>query len=56
MDAMGIELDSVRNAVRAGTPRLISADSSRVSVAVVPTDEELEIAQQTFAVVRRSAD
>jgi acetate kinase len=27
-----------------------------VQVAVVPTDEELEIAQQTFAVVRRSAD
>jgi acetate kinase len=55
MDALGIELDSVRNAVRGSTPRLISADSSRVSVAVVPTAEELEIAQQTFAVVRRSA-
>ncbi|MEY9848421.1 acetate kinase [Streptacidiphilus sp. MAP5-3] len=56
MDAMGIALDAVRNAVRGSTPRLISADSSRVAVAVVPTDEELEIAQQTFAVVRRTAE
>ncbi|MEZ0065910.1 acetate kinase [Streptacidiphilus sp. MAP12-20] len=55
LEALGIELDSVRNAVRGSTPRLISADSSRVAVAVVPTDEELEIAQQTFAVVRRTA-
>jgi acetate kinase len=55
LDAMGIALDSVRNAVRGSTPRLISADSSRVAVAVVPTDEELEIAEQTFAVVRRTA-
>ncbi|MEY9877171.1 acetate kinase [Streptacidiphilus sp. MAP12-33] len=55
MDSLGIEVDSVRNAVRGSTPRLISTDSSRVKVAVVPTDEELEIAQQTFAVVRRGA-
>ncbi|SEK35288.1 acetate kinase [Streptacidiphilus jiangxiensis] len=55
MDSLGIEVDPVRNAVRGGSPRLISTDSSRVKVAVVPTDEELEIAQQTFAVVRRSS-
>jgi acetate kinase len=56
LDSLGIEVDSVRNAVRGSSPRLISTDSSRVHVAVVPTDEELEIAQQTFTVVRRSAD
>jgi len=32
--------------------RLFSADGSRVAVLVVPTKEELEIAEQTLAVVR----
>jgi acetate kinase len=30
---------------------VISPEYGRVTVAVVPTDEELEIAQQTFALV-----
>jgi acetate kinase len=47
LDALGIVLDPVRNAVRASTGRLISADSSRVAVAVVPTDEELAIGRDT---------
>jgi acetate kinase len=51
---LGIELDPVRNAVRGHAPRLISADSSRVAVAVVPTDEELEIAQQAYSLVTSS--
>ncbi|MGW7350177.1 acetate kinase [Streptomyces sp. NPDC054784] len=48
---LGIEVDPVRNAARAAVPRLISPEGSRVAVAVVPTDEELEIARQTFALV-----
>ena len=48
---LGIQLDAVRNAVRGAMARLISADSSRVAVAVVPTDEELEIARQTYDLV-----
>ncbi|MET7936874.1 acetate kinase [Streptomyces sp. NPDC005322] len=51
LTAFGIEVDSVRNALRGTTPRLISAGSSRVAVAVVPTDEELEIATQAFDLV-----
>ncbi|MFK4273730.1 acetate/propionate family kinase, partial [Streptomyces milbemycinicus] len=51
LTAFGIELDTVRNALRSATARLISARSSRVAVAVVPTDEELEIASQTFDLV-----
>jgi acetate kinase len=51
--ALGIELDSVRNAVRGTAARLISAEDSRVAVAVVPTDEEWEIARQTYSLVRR---
>ncbi|MFC0599433.1 acetate kinase [Streptomyces palmae] len=51
LDALGIEVDAVSNAIRGATARLISASSSRVAVAVVPTDEELEIATQTYALV-----
>ena len=50
--ALGIVMDPVRNAVRSGAARMISADDSRVAVAVVPTDEELEIARDTYALAR----
>ncbi|MFI5753932.1 acetate kinase [Streptomyces sp. NPDC051569] len=51
LEQLGLAVDAGRNAVRSGEPRIISPDSARVVVAVVPTDEELEIAQQTFALV-----
>ncbi|PGH48238.1 acetate kinase [Streptomyces sp. Ru87] len=51
LTALGIEIDPVRNALRGGGARLVSADSSRVAVAVVPTDEELEIAAQAYELV-----
>lgn len=51
LEALGVELDPVRNAVRGSAARVVSAGSSRVAVAVVPTDEELEIAQQTYSLV-----
>ncbi|MBH5337070.1 acetate kinase [Streptomyces pactum] len=53
LGALGIEVDAVRNAIRGSSARLISAAASRVAVAVVPTDEELEIATQTYALVNR---
>ncbi|MFE1644307.1 acetate/propionate family kinase [Microbacterium sp. P01] len=46
----GIEVDPERNAARGRGIRVISSDSSRVTVLVVPTDEELEIARQTLEV------
>ncbi|WP_333769177.1 acetate/propionate family kinase [Streptomyces sp. IBSBF 2435] len=49
LDNLGVTMDSVRNAVRGKAPRLVSALTSRVAVAVVPTDEELEIARETYA-------
>ncbi|MEU1619879.1 acetate kinase [Streptomyces sp. NPDC005722] len=51
LEALGVELDPVRNAVRGSAARVVSAGGSRVAVAVVPTDEELEIAQQTYSLV-----
>jgi acetate kinase len=54
LDVLGIVLDPALNGVRSHRPRLISSDASRIAVAVVPTDEEWEIATQTFALIRRS--
>ncbi|RXS84513.1 acetate kinase [Streptomyces sp. TM32] len=51
LEQLGMAVDADRNAVRSDEPRLISPEGSRVAVAVVPTDEELEIAQQTYALV-----
>lgn len=44
----GVEIDHGRNAARQRGVRRISTDASRVDVLVVPTNEELEIARQTF--------
>lgn len=52
LQALGLAVDDELNAVRSGEPRLISPEGARVAVAVVPTDEELEIADQTYALVR----
>jgi acetate kinase len=52
LEALGIAVDPVRNALRSSAARLVSGPSSRVAVAVVPTDEELEIARDTYALAR----
>ncbi|MFK4109022.1 acetate kinase [Streptomyces sp. NPDC002176] len=51
LTGLGLAVDEELNAVRSGEPRLISPADARVAVAVVPTDEELEIATQTYALV-----
>lgn len=51
LEGLGLAVDDELNAVRSGEPRLISPAGARVAVAVVPTDEELEIATQTYALV-----
>lgn len=55
LEELGLAVDSDLNSVRSGEPRLISPEYARVAVAVVPTDEELEIADQTFALVTNAA-
>ena len=52
LEKLGISLDLERNAVRSKEPRVISTDASTVTVAIVPTNEELAIAQQALALVR----
>jgi len=48
----GVEVDPDRNAARDRGIRVISTDASRITVLVVPTDEEVEIARQTLEVAR----
>lgn len=54
LEGLGAAVDPELNAVRGDGPRLISPASARVAVAVVPTDEELEIATQTYALVGKN--
>lgn len=46
LEELGIELDPELNAGRVKQPKVISTPSSRVTVLVVPTNEELAIARQ----------
>ncbi|MBM7245468.1 acetate kinase [Rhodococcus fascians] len=52
LEHFGIRIDSERNAVRSKSARVISAESSAVTVLVVPTNEELAIARATDDLVR----
>ncbi|MDH2387296.1 acetate kinase [Streptomyces sp. HNM0663] len=56
LEELGVAVDAELNAVRSDEPRIISPSYARVAVAVVPTDEELEIAHQTFAVVNGATE
>jgi len=51
LEALGIRIDEARNERRSDGPRIISADDSTVTVLVVPTNEELEIARQTLSAI-----
>ncbi|MFD4540492.1 acetate kinase [Streptomyces bauhiniae] len=55
LEGLGLAVDEELNAVRSEDARLISPASARVAVAVVPTDEELEIATQTYALVGKKS-
>lgn len=51
LERLGIAVDPARNKVRSPEPRVISPDGSEVTVFVIPTNEELEIARQAVALV-----
>lgn len=51
LEPLGITLDARKNAIRASGIRSIGVVGSSVSVLIIPTDEELEIAQATVDVV-----
>ena len=51
MGNLGIKLDLVKNKVR-GKETVISMDDSRVKILLIPTNEELMIARDTYKIVR----
>ncbi|MDE6734726.1 MAG: acetate kinase, partial [Desulfovibrio sp.] len=51
LESVGIKLDAKENDTRKPGARTISAPDSRIKVLVIPTDEELEIAEATVKVV-----
>ncbi len=51
LKGMGFELDADKNAERSREPREISTSDSRVKVLVIPTNEELAMAQETLALI-----
>ena len=49
---LGIQIDPERNEAVVGTEGKISTEDSRVRVMVIPTNEELLIARDTFRALR----
>ena len=52
LDFMGIELDSEKNEIKTHEPREISKNSSKTKIFVIPTNEELVIAKDTYNLVK----
>ena len=48
MQYFGMDLDNVKNEQRSNGIREINTAVSKVKILVIPTNEELEIAKQTF--------
>ena len=51
----GIEIDEELNKIRSKDPRVISKEGSKVKVLVIPTNEELIIARDTFNIINNKA-
>jgi acetate kinase len=51
LDFLGLEFDVEKNAGVRGEEKIISKDGSRVIAMIIPTDEEMMIAQDTAAIV-----
>ncbi|MCG7406655.1 acetate kinase [Paenibacillus sp. ACRRX] len=51
---LGVEIDQELNKVRSKEPRVISTPNSRVAVLVVPTNEELMIARDTYRLAQEA--
>lgn len=51
LDFLGIQIDRNLNQIRISEPREINRPDSKVKILVIPTNEELEIGEQTFRLV-----
>lgn len=55
MEGLGIELDATANSACVGYEHAISDPASRVAIYVIPSNEELAIAQETRALLERGS-
>ncbi|MCA0931129.1 acetate kinase [Lutimonas saemankumensis] len=53
MEYLGIKLDPEKNAVRSSDLREIQAENEKVKILVIPTNEEIEIANQSYNLLNR---
>lgn len=53
LEFMGVELDEAKNKTVRGDEAIISTPESRVTVCIIPTDEEMMIASDTLALVQK---
>jgi acetate kinase len=52
LSGIGIEVDEAKNNLKTNGIRAIQSDKSSVNILVIPTDEELEIAEQAVAKIQ----
>lgn len=53
MDFLGIELDEEKNDLRSKEMRIIHKNNSKTKIFVIPTNEEIEIAKQSYNLLRQ---
>ena len=56
MEFFGIQLDKTKNKVKSGAIREVNTPDSKVKILVVPTNEELEIGNQTYELIKNQLD
>lgn len=54
MEYLGVGFDEVKNKVKSNELREISTDDSKVKVLVIPTNEEIEIAKQSYGLLKKT--
>lgn len=52
LDFLGINLDDDKNSIRSKEIREIQTDESKVKVLIIPTNEEIEIAKQSYHLIK----
>ena len=52
LDFLGIELDDLKNKIRSKEITEIQSKSSKVKILIIPTNEEIEIAKQSYALLK----
>jgi len=52
LDFLGIDLDDSKNDIRSKEIREIQKETGKIKILVIPTNEELEIAKETYDLLK----